>query len=243
MSQDTRQIRKAQNLSNQMHRDLSRYALAAGAAGVSALALVQPADGQIVYTPAHVELTPGGTMPVDLNHDGVTDFTIRQYLYRTGHSSNRLEAVPSPHGGIKKGVADLLAAAMLPGSNVGDSDAFVHGAAIMASLSAYSSAAYGSWLTAKNCYLGVKFHIDGDTHYGWARLTVTYAGPYEQDLALLTGYAYQTQANTSIVAGDEGNGGDSSAPNGPSAPEATANGTLGALALGSSSYCPFAGKP
>jgi hypothetical protein len=226
----TRRIRRTEKLSDRLQRDLSLYALAAGAAGVSVLALAPGAEGQIVYTPAHVQLAPGGMIPVDLNHDGVTDFTIRQFRYVSGHSYNRLEAVPSPHGGIKKGADAYLGAAMLPGADIGGSQAFVRGAAIMASTSAYSSAVFGSWLTATNCYLGIQFHIDGDTHYGWARVTVGYFGGIDHDLALLTGYAYETRANKSIIAGDTGEGGD------------VARGTLGALA-GGSSDCPFAGNP
>jgi hypothetical protein len=213
-----------------MHRDLSLYALASSAAGVSMLALTQPAEGQIVYSQAYVELTPGGTIPVDLNHDGVTDFTIQQFRYVSGNQFNRLAAIPSPHGGIQRGASNFLGAALLSGSNIGGSEGFVHGQAIMASTSVFSSDVFGSWLTAKNCYLGIQFHIDGATHYGWARINVGYFGGIDHNLALLTGYAYETRANKSIIAGDRGEGGS------------LAKGTLGALAAGSS-YCPFAGNP
>jgi hypothetical protein len=45
----------------------------AGAAGVSALALTLPADAKVVYTPANVQVS-GKPLPIDLNHDGITDF-------------------------------------------------------------------------------------------------------------------------------------------------------------------------
>src|SRR5215831_893143 len=61
-------------LSNSLHHRLNSYALAAGAAGVGVLAVAQPADAKIVYTPAHVVV--GRTLPLDLNHDGIVDFTI-----------------------------------------------------------------------------------------------------------------------------------------------------------------------
>jgi hypothetical protein len=239
----TAKPRQLQKLSRRVQRDLSLYAAAASAAGVSALALASPADAQIVYTPAHAQLTPGGSMPVDLNNDGVTDFTVNQVRYLSGFSFNRLAATPSPHGGIKKGVDEYpaLAAAMLPGSNIGASDAFVHGEAIMASTSAYSSAVFGSWLVAKNCYLGVQFHINGETHYGWARFNVASFG-IDHELALLTGYAYETRANKSIPAGDEGKGEDAAATN-EEISNRPAKGTLSALAEGSANYCPFAGNP
>jgi hypothetical protein len=54
------------------------YALAAGAAGVSLLALTQPSEGKIVYTPANVTLKDGQPFPIDLNHDGRVDFVLLQ---------------------------------------------------------------------------------------------------------------------------------------------------------------------
>ena len=46
-------------LSDSVHHQLSLYALAASAAGVGVLALAQPADAKIVYTPAHKWLPAG----------------------------------------------------------------------------------------------------------------------------------------------------------------------------------------
>src|SRR5438105_4742999 len=60
-----------------VHQKLTSYALAAGAAGVSSLALSQPAAAKIVYTPAHVNIVgPHAFYQLDLNHDGIVDFSI-----------------------------------------------------------------------------------------------------------------------------------------------------------------------
>ena len=64
------------SLSNSLSRNLNAYALAAGAAGVSALALVAPADAQIVYTPAHVVLNRNQRIFIDLNNDGIVDAVV-----------------------------------------------------------------------------------------------------------------------------------------------------------------------
>jgi hypothetical protein len=64
----------------------------------------------------------------------------------------------------------------------------------------------GAWANGgkgvKNRYLGFKFKINGQFHYGWARLSVTTPShsPYT---ATLTGYAYETTPNKGIVAGQE----------------------------------------
>lgn len=55
----------------------------------------------------------------------------------------------------------------------------------------------GPWAKASNKYLGLKFLINGEVHYGWARVTVMYT------YSTLTGYAYETTANQPISAGKE----------------------------------------
>ena len=81
--------KKASNLSGSVHQQLSMFAVAAVVAALSVLALAQPSESKIVYTPANVvfscESVPAMHHPpgfcgrqynLDLNHDGVTDFTI-----------------------------------------------------------------------------------------------------------------------------------------------------------------------
>jgi hypothetical protein len=63
----------------------------------------------------------------------------------------------------------------------------------------------GQWANGgkgvKNRYLGLKFQINGKTQFGWARLTVKWSGPPFNFAATLTGYAYETIAGKSIIAG------------------------------------------
>jgi hypothetical protein len=97
------------------------YALAAGAAGVGVLALTQPAEAKIVYTPANVHIGVGKHYHLDLNHDGATDFTIAQSEHRrscqTGGYSrgDLLDVRPSPvrSNGIESTRSFHFAAALL----------------------------------------------------------------------------------------------------------------------------------
>ena len=66
------QKRTASHLGANLDKNLMSYAVAAGAAGVGLLALAQPAEAKIVFTPAHKSI--GVSTLIDLNHDGINDF-------------------------------------------------------------------------------------------------------------------------------------------------------------------------
>jgi hypothetical protein len=236
MSRRRKQNREAKELSGKLHSNLSLYALAASAAGVSVLALAQPAEAQIVYTPANSQISFGQKIHIDLNHDGITDLTIQEVFNNSHFPGHELQVIPSPGGGIKEGDDPFFVAAMEPGSAVGPSAAFVHAPTMMASATIYGSYIFGSWVGVQNRFLGIQFQINGEVHYGWARLNTTYFRKGDIN-ALLTGYAYETQANTPILAGDRGENSDDPAPKSQSAvpaqPVAKGQSALGALALGS----------
>jgi hypothetical protein len=71
-----RSSRVLSSLSDSVHLRLDMYALAASTAGVGALALARPSEAEIVYTPAQVTIRINKTIPLDLNHDGKTDFCL-----------------------------------------------------------------------------------------------------------------------------------------------------------------------
>jgi hypothetical protein len=179
------------HLNAMLDKKLTAYVLAAGAAGVSLLA-AQPAEAEIVYTPANTAIGPRSSIELDLNHDGVNDFLLSRWLY--GNGSHLTVDQQAPANGILGHGAALPA-----GVRIGPKGAFV-GYASMASDVTISGESFsdGPWKDARNRYLGLKFSINGEAHYGWARLTVTAKGGIS---ATLTGYAYETVANRPILAG------------------------------------------
>jgi hypothetical protein len=230
------QSRKIIKLPQSLHHDLTVYALAAGAAGVSVLALAQPAQAQIVYTPAHSALGRVGEIRIDLNGDGVTDIAVRESPWVRFSGGISLAAVPAAGGAIQEGSYGW-AAALWPGSKIGAPHVFTSKADAMALLSQFGAYYYASWAPlVRDRYLGIKFLIDGETHYGWARLTVSIHSRTKHIGAMLTGYAYETRPDTPIRAGDMGNNhADSPTSEVFSAPQSEAKtATLGALALGAS---------
>ena len=84
-SQRVSKNRRPVSLTRKLDHKLRGYATAASAAGVSLLALAQPSLAEIVYTPTHQTISPrGGTLALDLNNDGVTDFRIDNDLLVCG---------------------------------------------------------------------------------------------------------------------------------------------------------------
>src|SRR5580704_13246868 len=82
-----------------LDKNLLAYAAAASAAGVGMLALAQPAAAKIVYTPANTELVPKTKLNLDLNHDGIADFQVNDFLKtRNGSGYNDLKALPHARG-------------------------------------------------------------------------------------------------------------------------------------------------
>jgi len=201
--------RKTANLSDSTQQRLNMYALAAGAAGVGMLAMAQPASAKIVYTPAHINLGFDQVTPLDLNHDGITDFSFYPlYGDSSGGGENSLFARAGQRQNAMVGYfggRSNFASALRPGARVGKARAFV-GSGLMGRARWHSfskhTTFWGPWANGgkgvTNRYLGLKFFVKGKVHYGWARLNVAARGGIE---GTLTGYAYETIPGKSIIAG------------------------------------------
>jgi hypothetical protein len=203
--------RKPAVLSLKTEKWIFTYAAAAGAAGVSILALAQPSEAKVVYTPTH-QIVPF-SLSLDLNHDGIVDFTLLNSAADAG-------AIRNTGSGVSEG--QLLVSPAQPGNGVvGFSNPILYASAIASKFRVAASDHFlsksfldmevclrtsfstvvnnGKWINAKNKYLGLKFVINGQTHFGWARLSVKRSACHIS--AVLTGYAYETVANRPIHTG------------------------------------------
>jgi len=193
------------------------YALAASAAGVSLLALVQPSEAKVVYTKAHQVIGQEGIYNLDLNHDGTVDFLVQQWGGEgsTSYRSNGLLAKEALGNAVQGSARQnrKFAAALKAGAQIGPKQRFVSGgyngevlASVTHCCTTGSDHYIGRWVNVKNRYLGLRFKIDGKVHYGWARVSVQL-----QQLHItgtLTGYAYETIPNKGIIAGQTRDNGD-----------------------------------
>ena len=214
------------NLPETTERRMNFYCLAVTAAGVSILALAAPAEAEIIITNKTIPIHANTSVLLDLNGDGVTDFSffLSQYTIDQTTINNLLLTPGSRNADQVVATQGYRVAAMLRGAKIGPADKFI------TSTAGYSLPMEGSVLCTQDCggksgysfdqgvsgnwgggqpnrFLGVKFQIKGQTHYGWVRLTVTIKhkgdgkGPIGSFSATITEYGYESVANKSCGAG------------------------------------------
>ncbi len=251
--------RKTQNLSTPLYRRLNAYALAATATGAAILTLAPPSDAEIVFTHANGIVTRNGSFNLDLNNDGIVDFTIVEFAKGTSlHSTQLLSVIPQVGNHVMCGwvvctSGNSNAVALQFGKNIGtpqyawltfprDNMAY----AFNSSGFLFTGGPWGHIFDNRARYLGLQFQINGETHFGWARVNVVLRqNPRRTWQARVTGYAYETIPQKPIRAGQtKENDNDAAArPNEASpihpgslrrqpSPASARFATLGALALG-----------
>jgi hypothetical protein len=233
------------------------YELAAAAASVSALALAQPAEAEIIITNKTIPIHAETPVMLDLNGDGIADF---QFYLRTssyhsvGENYLYLQKLTAGGGAIGQGQA---VSALIRGAKIGPGGPFGRFVGVIEnsflcttkrcaggtqSGYTFNQQLYGDWGGGHpNRFIGVKFQIKGQTHYGWIRLTVTIKhkgnghGPTGSFSATITEYGYESVANKSCGAGLPGAAAPE-APHGSLVPKQEdslrTEPTLGMLALG-----------
>jgi hypothetical protein len=251
--------RATSTLSASLQKRLNAYAIATSAASVGLLALAQPSEAEVVYTPANQTIDVNHRYSLDLNHDGTIDFTLFDHRYEPRAFSTRQILT------VKAAAQNLVncpstfcissfinAGALEAGTEIGPNEtrhgwlsdsvemAFEDYSPTSGTFSTYQ------WVHAQDKYLGLQFQINGEIHYGWARLSVHFHGGPAKGRsweAHLSGYAYETVAGKSIRAGQTS--GPSDKPGTKSKeddPDASLSSDkpaqLGALAVGSSAI-PF----
>ena len=228
----TAPVRKSS--SDHLNRQLGLYSLAAAVAGVSVLALAQPAESEVVVTKKNVPIVNLGirSIPISLTNNGINDFSFSLYSFSGYSHRESLRMWPLEGGAVVAQASSrhILSSALplVRGAKIGPSAQFSNVNFANIEESQEGRQFSGLWgVTSKNRFLGVKFLISGETHYGWIRLTVN-TDKNGFLAATITGYAYETIANKKIQAGVSGNTASSETPTANQAPAPS----LGMLALG-----------
>lgn len=181
------------------------------------------ANGQVVYTdivPDTVLNHHGDTYNIDLNHDGVVDFTIRigNAVYASNHVLAKFIAASAAKynsiGGSTSGRyvypaalnfgdmigSDLTGLGNKLKWNAGTNQSAASWLQNTQSTNSYGS--YGNWLNSTDQYMALRFLQGQSYYYGWLRMDSRVS--HDTVYAVLKDFAYQSIGDSSIAAGDTG---------------------------------------
>jgi len=161
------------------------------------LALAVPSEASIVYTPTNTRVPPqfeqGKWFRIDIDGDGVADFRLANFIIG---DEGFVDLFTDVRGNQVIG-SGRYAFALPSGASIGPAGPLQRANVTMENWDDFSGIfeSFGPWKSASNAYLGLRFLINGEYHFGWARLSVKGAE------VSLKGYAYESLANHPILAG------------------------------------------
>ncbi len=193
---------------------LKNYSLVAGSVLASSLA----ASGQVVYKDINPDVELGGTVPasfpydssfaLDLNNDGITDFNLKLSIY-SQTAQNDLLFKENIDGGVNLVNAvftyTIEYVPFVIKLNCEDSvppNAYVYGAHAGDFAFQFANSAQYAWKNLTNKYVGLKFLIGSEAHYGWLHLDVNTADSVPN--IIVKDFAYEETANKKIEVCDTG---------------------------------------
>lgn len=178
--------------------------------GILAVAITgaESAEATIIYTDETPDFTGGvgSQYFLDLNSDGTDDFRI----WHNGSSNLYISPLTASNEVLGSGGSTFAypfalssGAAISSGAGTFFNNGFAGGFQSMN----YGSCSFGNWCTVSDRYIGVRFAIGANIHYGWVRLDVNATGSAWR----VKDYAYEDVIGNSIVAGTIGSPGASPA--------------------------------
>jgi hypothetical protein len=177
---------------------LKSYSLAA-----AAVLAVQPALGAVVYTDIQdVTLSSNGSFLIDLNNDGINDFTLlfasnsfAKGALLTPLITNEVMGSGSSYFYPFALNANAVINANQSWKNAGSYGSY-YGILAVKYISSSGSYFYGNWVGATDKFAGLRFKIGGNWHYGWVRLDI----PSTVGSVTIKDFAYENVANAAILA-------------------------------------------
>lgn len=183
---------------NSLTKRLAQY----GALSV-AIAGVAEVNGQIVYTDI-ADFTGGGIVDygLDLNNDATVDFTIDASSDGSSlYFAVKLSAGAASNSFLGSAPSYIYPFALSAGDPISSGQTSWFDASASTGTLNFVSCYFGSggsnWCGVTDKFLGLRFQLAGNTHYGWARLDVSASG----DSFTIKDYAYNTTPGEAINAG------------------------------------------
>lgn len=173
----------------------------------AALTATQAANATIIYTDEAPDFNGGvgSQYFLDLNNDATDDFRI----WHNGSSNLYISPLTSQNNVLGSGGATFAYPFALSSGAIISSGAgtfFNNGYAGGFQSLNYGSCSFGNWCGVTDRYIGLQFNVGGNTHYGWVRLDVDFAG----NVWTVKDYAYEDIVGNSIAAGAMGTPGSAS---------------------------------
>ncbi len=183
-------------LSETTERRLLSYMLAAGT-----VLAASTAQSEVIFTPNHTTLSTG-IYEIDVDQDGTYDFAFsaNSYFSSRGQDRRLTAAGLNPSASM----VDLRvggAVAALRGQEGIKPSNYFRATGSMAGTS--DGFRFGVWQNVRDRYVGVKFLIGGQVHFGWIGFRAVSVSGGGTNAAFF-GYAYETVPNKPIRAGDTG---------------------------------------
>jgi hypothetical protein len=199
---------------NRIDNRLKTYASIA-----AAIVAAGNADAQVVYTDVSPDQTLNSfpsSFNIDLDANAVIDFTIE--MIQPWSSQRHLQIVPIASNSIVASnplYGGSYVAVLNQGVNINASANFKDYGfeRFMAKFTSFYTAGStymytkGNWTGSHtDKYIGLRFKIGSNTHYGWVRLDASIGIPYASGNWSVTikDFAYESSPNTGILAGDMG---------------------------------------
>lgn len=171
---------------------LAGYSIAAAA---SALAVGLPAGATVIYPgEQNILIEPGTFLNLDLNADGNTDISLRNYLFPQGPYQGAF--VPFTPGRVVGFTDGLSYASVLSEGDVIDADT-TSGGPFQASLAFGAGNPNAEFNDVEGGFLGLAFAIGSDVHFGWVRVDIDNANAVFN----VVDFAYESVAGVGITAG------------------------------------------
>lgn len=167
------------------------------------------ASAQIIYTDVNPDTTVAcSSAPcshsntIDLNNDGIADYTIAIYYnilncFPSGTYSKKYVSVNST------GSNNLMLTMMNLNDKIGNNLVFNTTSGSLRSINFslhYCAGSSGSWTSATDHYLGVRMVVGSNVYYGWIRLNVSVSS--SSLFYTIKDYAYNSIPNQPILAGE-----------------------------------------
>jgi hypothetical protein len=186
---------------------LDLQSVAIGVAALGGLGLALPAHAEVIYKPVHVSIQPGNWYY--LNPVGAQ---VAPFLFAVGFTSPGIywDTVSFNPGTSRAAVVvnrTSWSVAQLPQeAAIGPNRRFGASRGLVATFGPYGGGTFKhhvGFRFEKIGYMGFKFAVNGQEHYGWARVLVTFNTkvPKRRLSAVMDGYAYETIPNRPIRAG------------------------------------------